>query len=263
MDLGIRGKVALVSAASKGLGKAAATELAREGASLAICARGEEALLSAADEIRRGAGVDVLPVVADVSKPEDVAALVDAAIKRFGHIDILVNNAGGPPTTTFLDASPEEFRQAIDMNLMSTLLLSKAVVPHMRRQGWGRIINIVSLAAKQPLPGLILSNTSRPAVLGLAKGMANELAKDGILVNCVCPGYTLTDRVRGQTAARAQATGQSEEEAVKATAANIPLGRLGQPEELAAVIAFLASERASFVTGVAIQVDGGQYAGLF
>jgi 3-oxoacyl-[acyl-carrier protein] reductase len=146
---------------------------------------------------------------------------------------------------------------------MSTLLLCKEVVPYMQRQRWGRIVNIVSLAAKQPLPGLILSNTSRPAVLGLSKAMANELAKDGILVNSVCPGYTLTDRVRRQTAEKAQQTGRTEEEVLEATAANIPLGRLGLPGELANVIVFLASERASFVTGVAIQVDGGQYAALY
>jgi 3-oxoacyl-[acyl-carrier protein] reductase len=263
MDMGVRDKVALVSAASKGLGRAAALGLAGEGAKLAICARGEEALNSTAEEIRRETGVEVLALSADVSRAEDVSRLVQQTVERFGRIDILVTNAGGPPTTRFLEASADQFQQAIGMNLMSTLLLCKEVVPHMQRQRWGRIVNIVSLAAKQPLPGLILSNTSRPAVLGLSKAMANELARDGILVNCVCPGYTLTDRVRRQTAERAQQSGRSEEEVLAATASAIPLGRLGMPEELANVIVFLASERASFVTGVAIQVDGGQYAALY
>jgi 3-oxoacyl-[acyl-carrier protein] reductase len=263
MDMGIHDRVALVSAASKGLGKAAAIALAGEGAKLAICARGAEALNSTAEEIRGETGVEVLPLVADVSRAEDVSRLVQQTVERFGRIDILVTNAGGPPSTRFLDASAEQFHQAIDMNLMSTLHLCKEVVPYMQRQGWGRIVNIVSLAAKQPLPGLILSNTSRPAVLGLSKAMANELAKDGILVNSVCPGYTLTDRVRRQTAEKAQQTGRTEEEVLEATAANIPLGMLGLPGELANVIVFLASERASFVTGVAIQVDGGQYAALY
>jgi 3-oxoacyl-[acyl-carrier protein] reductase len=262
MDMGIRDRVALVTAASKGLGKAAAQGLAREGAKLAICARGEEALSSTAEEIRGETGVEVLSLVADVSRAEDVSRLVQQTMDRFGRIDILVTNAGGPPTTRFLEGTAEQFQQAIDINLMSTLRLCKEVVPHMRRQGWGRIVNIVSLAGKQVLPGLILSNTSRPAVLGLAKAMATELAKEGILVNSVCPGYTLTDRVRRQTSERAQQTGRSEEEVLEATASNIPMGRLGLPEELASVIVFLASERASFLTGAAIQVDGGQYAAL-
>jgi 3-oxoacyl-[acyl-carrier protein] reductase len=262
MDMGIRDRVALVTAASKGLGKAAAQGLAREGAKLSICARGEEALNSTAEEIRKASGVEVLAMVADVSRPDDVSRVVQQTMERFGRIDILVTNAGGPPATSFLSGTAEQFQQAIDVNLMSTLRLCKEVVPHMQRQGWGRIVNIVSLAGKQILPGLILSNTSRPAVLGLAKAMSIELAREGILVNSVCPGYTLTDRVRRQTAERAQQTGRSEEELLEGTASNIPMGRLGVPEELANVIVFLASERASFVTGVAIQVDGGQYAAL-
>jgi 3-oxoacyl-[acyl-carrier protein] reductase len=262
MDMGIRDRVALVTAASKGLGKAAAQGLAREGAKLSICARGEEALNSTAEEIRKASGVEVLAMVADVSRPDDVSRVVQQTMERFGRIDILVTNAGGPPATSFLSGTAEQFQQAIDVNLMSTLRLCKEVVPHMQRQGWGRIVNIVSLAGKQILPGLILSNTSRPAVLGLAKAMSIELAREGILVNSVCPGYTLTDRVRRQTAERAQQTGRSEAELLEGTASNIPMGRLGVPEELANVIVFLASERASFVTGVAIQVDGGQYAAL-
>lgn len=263
MDLGIRDRVAMVAAASKGLGKAVAVGLAREGVKLSICARGEEALRAAAEQIRRETGAEVLSVVADVSRPEDVASFVDETARQYGRIDILVNNAGGPPGTTFVEASPEDFLKAVELNLMSAVWLSKAVVPYMQRQKWGRIVNIVSLAAKQPLEGLILSNTARPGVLGLAKSMANELARDGILVNSVCPGYTRTDRNVELAKVHAQRLGITEEEVLKRRATMIPLGRVGQPEELANVAVFLASERASFVTGTAIQVDGGQYAALY
>lgn len=263
MDLGINGRVALVAAASKGLGKAVAKGLAKESVKLSLCSRGEAALNATAEEIRRENGVEVLSTTADVTKPADVEKLVEETIRQFGRIDILVNNAGGPPTTTFVDASPEDFLNALELNLMSAVRLSKAVVPYMQQQKWGRIVNIVSLAAKQPLEGLILSNVARPGVLGLAKSMANELARDGITVNCVCPGYTLTDRVFEVTKAHAQRLGIPQEEVLKRRAAMIPVGRVGQPEELANVVVFLASERASFVTGTAIQVDGGQYAALY
>lgn len=263
MDLGIRDRVAIVAAASKGLGKASALGLAREGARLSLCARGEEDLQGTAEEIRHETGAEVLAVSGDVTKSEDVKRLVEETARRFGRIDILVNNAGGPPATSFLQASVEDFQKAVELNLMSTVRLCKEVVPYMRRQGWGRIVNIVSLAAKQPMEGLILSNTARPGVLGLAKSMSIELAKDGILVNSVCPGYTLTDRVAQVNAARARDLGISEEQVMAAATAKIPLGRMGRLEELANVVVFLASERASFVTGVAIQVDGGQYAALY
>ncbi len=263
MELGISDRVAVVAAASKGLGRAVALGLAREGANLSLCARGEEALKATAEEIRRETGVEVLTTVADVFKPEDVQRFVAGTASHYGRIDILVTNAGGPPNTTFNDAAPEDFLDAVKLNLMGAVRLSKEVVPHMQRRKWGRIVHIVSLAAKQPLPGLILSNAARPGILGLSKSMANELAKDGILVNSACPGYTLTDRVDVLTKARAQQLGISQDEELKASAARIPLGRIGMPEEFANVVVFLASERASFVTGVAIQVDGGQYAGLY
>ena len=263
MDMGLKDRVAIVAAASKGLGKAVALGLAREGANVVICARGREALESAAEEIRRETGADVMAVAADVTREDEVKRLVGETVRRFGRVDILVNNAGGPPPTTFLESSVEDFRKAVDLNLISAVMLSKEVVPHMLRQKWGRIVNIVSIAAIQPLPTLILSNTSRPGVLGLAKSMSNELSKDGITVNSVCPAYNDTDRVKQMVAARVQQTGQSEEEVRRAYAADIPMGRIGRPDELANVAVFLASERASFVTGAAIPVDGGEYEALF
>ncbi len=263
MDLGLKNRVAIVAAASKGLGRAVAFGLAREGAKLSICARGEGALNSTAAEIRRETGAEVLPVVADVTKAEDVTRLVEETFGRFGRIDVLVNNAGGPPGTTFLQSSVEDFQKAIELNLVSTVRLCKEVVPYMQRQHWGRIVNIVSLAAKQPLPGLILSNTARPGVLGLTKTMSNELSKEGILINSVCPGYTLTERVAEVNEVNARLKGITVEEEMKSLSARVPMGRLGQPEELANVVVFLASERASYVTGAAIQVDGGQCAALF
>jgi 3-oxoacyl-[acyl-carrier protein] reductase len=263
MDLGLKDRVAIVAAASKGLGRAVAIGLAREGAKLSICARGEEALNSTAEEIRRGTGAEVLAVAADVTKPEDVRRLVDETVRKYGRVDILVNNAGGPPGVSFLESSVEQFQQAAELNLISTIRLCKEVVPHMLRGHWGRIVNIVSLAAKQPLPGLLLSNSVRPGVLGLSKTMSNELSREGILVNSVCPGYTLTDRVAEVNAANAQRKGITVEEEMSIVTDKIPMGRLGRPEELANVVVFLASERASYVTGAAIQVDGGQYAALY
>lgn len=262
MDLGLKDRAAIVAAASKGLGKAVALGLAKEGAKLAICARGVEALEATAEEIRRETGVEVLAAAVDVTRAEDVKRFVEETAQRYGRIDILVTNAGGPPPTTFLDASAEDFRKAIDLNVMSAVLLSKEVVPHMLSRRWGRIIHMVSIAAMQQLPGLILSTAARPAVLGLAKSMANELAKDGILVNSVCPSYIETDRVKQIVADRAQKSGQSEDEVRSALADKIPMGRIGRPEEFADLVVFLASDRSSFLTGMVVPVDGGQFPGV-
>lgn len=263
MDLNLGGKVALVAAASKGLGKAVALGLGKEGVKLSICARGREGLLEAENEIRTTTGADVIGIAADVSRAEDVARVVAQTIARYGGIDILVNNAGGPPAGKFLDFDDAAWQSAIDLNLMSTIRLTREVAPHMKARGGGRIINMVSLAAKQPIPGLILSNTARAGVLGLAKSLADELAKDNILVNSVCPGWVYTDRVKTLLAKRAQAEGRTESELSREIVAQFPVRRYGRPEEVANLVVFLASECSSYITGTAVAVDGGASRGLY
>ena len=257
MDLGLKDRVALVAAASRGLGKAAAWELAREGARVAICARGEDALRAAAAEISSDTGSKVFPVVADVTKPDNIKKLVSSVEEHFGQIDILVANAGGPPTGTFLDFDDQAWEAALRLNLLSTVRLCRAVLPGMRARSWGRIVNITSVTVKQPMDGLILSSAARSAVVGMAKTLSNECAAQGINVNNVCPGYTLTDRVKNLAEKQAAKDGKSVEEIIEGFAAEIPARRLGRPQELAALVVFLASERASYITGTTIQIDGG------
>lgn len=263
MDLGLRGRVALVAAASRGLGKAVALELAREGADVAICARGREQLRRTAEEIAAETGARLLAIVADVTVARDVTNLVTTVAEQFGRLDILVNNAGGPPPGPFLSFSDDDWRRAIELNLISTVRLTRAAVPIMRANRWGRIINITSVAVKQPIPDLVLSNAARSAVIGLAKTLALELAPDGITVNSVCPGFTLTERVQQLAESLAEREGKTVAEVLAGYERQIPMGRMGRPEELAALVAFLASERAAYITGTAIQVDGGYVRGIF
>ena len=257
MDLGLRGKIALVAASSKGLGRAVAEELAAEGANLVMCARGKETLDQTADSIRQKTGVKVVAVPADVSDPKDAARVVKAAFDEFGRVDVLVNNSGGPPSGPFESFTPEMWDAASRLLLRSTVELTRAVLPGMKERRWGRILNITSIAAKQPIEGLMLSNSLRAAVIGFARTLANEVAPFGVTVNNLLPGYTRTDRVQELARAAAGKPGASNTDPVSKWEKEIPMGRLGEPREFAALAAFLASERASYITGSSIAVDGG------
>jgi 3-oxoacyl-[acyl-carrier protein] reductase len=258
MDLGLTGRVALVTAASKGMGKASAMGLAAEGAKVVMCARTESDLKTAAEEIRAKTRAEVLAIPADVTKKDDVTALVDRAIKTFGHIDILVANAGGPPRGYFEDMTDEQWQGAFDVSLLSVVRLVRGVLPSMTARRWGRILTIQSVSVKQPIPELLLSNAVRPGVAGMMKTLAGQLGKDGITVNTVCPGKIMTDRFLGGQ----KISGLSREEYLARAVEDVPVGRVGTPEEFANMIVFLASERASYVTGVSVQVDGGLVRGL-
>jgi 3-oxoacyl-[acyl-carrier protein] reductase len=257
MDLGLRGKVALVTAASKGLGRAIAEELAAEGASVVMCARGKEELARAAQAIRDATSGEILDVQADVSSDADIKRLIESALDRFKQIDILVTNAGGPPSGPFESLGPEKWNDAIHLTLLSVVNLCRAVVPGMRERKWGRIINVTSITVKQPVDGLMLSNSLRAGVTGFARTLANEVARDGITVNNILPGYTRTERVESLARAAAERDGTPIEESLKKWENEIPMRRIGEPREFAALAAFLASERASFITGTSITVDGG------
>lgn len=267
MDLGIAGKVALVAAGSKGLGRAVAYRLAQEGCRVAICARNREALEQTADEIQSqvaGAGHEkiVLPIVADVSQAEDCRRFVAAAVEHWGKVEILVTNTGGPAPGSFESLDEAAWTRSIDNTLMNVVRLIRWCVPHMRRIGWGRIVNIASTSAKQPIDGLLLSNVLRPAILGLAKSLALELGPDNILVNTVCPGSHHTERLDELASAWARKNGTKAEQELERMARACPLNRLGKPKELAAVVAFLCGVPAGYLNGQSILVDGGTYRGL-
>ena len=257
MDLGLKGKTALVGASSRGLGRAVADELAREGANLVICARTVAPLEEAGQAIHDETEAEVVAVPANLTDPEDIDRLMETAEAEFGTVDILVTNTGGPPPGPFESHSVEEWSNAVEQNLNSVLNLTRAVLPGMKRTGWGRIINITSVAVKQPIEGLILSNAVRAAVTGFAKTLANEVAYFGITVNNVMPGFTKTERLDALAANISETQKITVEEAFARWEGQSPMRRIGEPAEFAALVAFLASERASYITGTSIPVDGG------
>ena len=262
MELGLKGRGVIVAASSQGIGRAAAHAFAREGAQVAMCARTEKTLREAAEKIRGDTNAEIYAEKVDVTDSGAVQHFVENVAKRFGRIDVCVTNAGGPPAKNFLSISTDEWRKAVDMNFMSVVHLAKAVIPHMQLHKWGRIITITSVSVKQPITDLVLSNAVRAAVVGLVKSLSNEFGKDGILVNNVAPGYTATERLQELAGVRALAAGTSPEEIYRSWAAETPVGRLGQPGEIADLILWLASERAAYVTGQTVLADGGIYPGL-
>ncbi len=263
MELGLKDKVAIVPASSKGLGRACALALALEGANVVICSRDSKDIKTAAKEISQQSGSEILPIKADVSNQQEIEKIVKKATGAFGTVHILVNNAGGPPFGYFDVFDMEQWQKAIELNLFSTIRLTQLVTPYMKEQNWGRIINITSIAVKQPLDGLILSNTSRAGVVGFAKTISNELAKYNILVNNVCPGRIFTDRIKSLASSRAEKDGKSFDEVIESMQTDIPVGKIGTPEEFANMVVFLASEKASYITGNTIQIDGGLLKGIF
>jgi 3-oxoacyl-[acyl-carrier protein] reductase len=262
MDLGLKDRIALIAASSKGLGRASAEAIAAEGGKVTICARHAETLAQTHAEMQ-AAGYDVLAVPADMTNPADIARVVQQTVDHFGGLHIVVTNAGGPPPGYFPDFDDTQWEAAVNLSLMSAVRLIRAALPYMQQAQWGRIINITSISVKEPIDNLVLSNSIRAAVHGLAKTLANQVGKDNITVNNVMPGYTLTDRVTQLAAARAKQGGQSIAEVVAAMGTPMPLGRVARPDEFGAVVAFLASEKAAYITGTSIPVDGGYIKAAF
>ncbi|HST05872.1 MAG TPA: SDR family oxidoreductase [Chloroflexia bacterium] len=257
MELGLQNTMAFVAGASQGLGKAVALGLAREGCRVALCARRPDELDRVAEEIKSETGLTAISVPADLTKPDEIERAIRATVQQLGRLDILVTNAGGPPAGDFTKQSDEAWHAAYELNLMSAVRMIRAALPHLQKSGRGRIINLTSTSVKEPIQGLILSNSIRAGVIGLAKTLSVELAPYGITVNNIAPGRFDTDRIRYLDKARAQIQGTTEAEAKAASITQIPLGRYGQPEELANLAVFLASDKAAYITGTTIQVDGG------
>lgn len=259
MNLGLKDRVAVVAASSSGLGRAVAERLAHEGAHITICSRDRDAIVHTAREIAEATGAEVFPVAADVTREEDVAKLVEQTVNQFGRLDCLVTNAGGPPSGGFAEHAHglDTYRKALELNLLSTVALCQAAVPAMRRNAWGRIVAVTSISAKQPSPSLMLSSMARAGVLAFVKSLATELAHENINVNAVCPGYTKTERLSELTEAESARRGVTEDDVIAGWASDIPARRLADPAEFADVVAFLLSDRASYVTGVALSIDGG------
>ena len=262
MQTGLKDKVVIVSGASQGMGRASAQAFATEGAKVAICARNEAGLKKAADEIRKATGSDVMVQALDVTDPASIVHFVDQVVQRFGRIDVCIANAGGPPAKHFLATTAEDWQLAFHLNFMSVFHFAHEVIPHMQKNKWGRFITITSTSVRQPIPDLVLSTAIRSAVVGLVKSMAIDLGKDGITVNNVAPGYTTTERLNDLAGSRAKASGITTEEIFQHWSADVPLRRLGKPEEIADAIVWLASDRASYITGQTIMVDGGIYKGM-
>ena len=263
MDLGLKGKAALVGGSSKGIGRAVAIGLAREGCNVCICARDNAALAETAHVIRTETDAKVFSLVCDMARYEDIKRVVQEAANTFGRLDILVNNAGGPRTGTFDDMDETDWLNAINQNLMSAIRTTREALPYLRHSGGGRIINITSVAVKTPIDRLILSNTARLGLIGMAKTLSRELAPEGITVNNVCPGNIATERLIALIEERAQKEGLQMEEAIEIEERRVPMGHLGDPEDVANLVVFLASAKAHYITGTTVQVDGGSTVAVF